>query len=344
MIRYIAVALFFSFMVILSCWKKQSHEVIAPETPTYTLSGTITDIDSEQFLMNVQIKLQPYELLFDWTLPETLAISDSAGLYQFKVCPGNYWLHAERENYPVLEKKVTVNYEDRLLDLELPDWLVTSEALKFQAIHGICFVTGDTLAIGSTWIVDRETSREVHRIYIGTPGTNFSVLGSFSFATENPEFHGLEYINRKFYSFIGDISNPEVGIFESGMGKIERRIAVGHRFTDFAFDGSDVWASAGNAKIYRLDKTTLKALAEFDSPASYPVGIAWYGKHICSCDGYLNRLYIHDEQLAPLKTYRPFFSPAPGEIVPLTALSYLTAAKTGQLYLVNANAIYIFDL
>lgn len=331
-----------TIILLTSCWQKQKHSITAPKVPVYKLYGIITDIDSKQELPNLEVTIQPKpgDLLFDWTPPNPMVHSDAKGYYELAVCPGNYTIFLKRNNCIVFQKKITLNFADRKLDIQVPKVLITSVARQFKGIGGICVKDAQTLSLAGKWETDNNLR---NRIFEGGFNTQFETLGKKPFSPENPDFHGLAYAGGKYLSFTGTIAKPKIVQINAKTGRIEREETVPHRLSDITFDGENLWATATNSKIYQFNGLSATVLNEYESPGNYPTGVAWDGYNICSFDSSFHYLFIHDKNLKIRQTFGLFCYTNKNEIVPLEAISFLAADGEGHIYAAEKGWIYSFQ-
>lgn len=323
----------------LNCWKHQDHEITAPATPVFTLSGHISDADSRQVLPGIEIQCVPAELLFDWQLVEPVTVTDSTGYYAFELCPGNYTLQFYRAGFPVGDKKLVIGYHPRVIDYSLPKVAWTTRRYAAPGTLGIAWVNAGKAILAGTALLD---SVRCYRIFTGNFSMGFQPVGTRLFAKENPAFYGITWINGTYRSIGGSLSRPKIFQVDESSGQVVAEFPAPHRLWDLTTDGNNLWATASNDSIYQLDPSG-KRMRAFGSPRSQTGGIAWNGTHlwISATDGE-KRLY----RLAPSgvadQTWRLFYLDETGVVYTLDALPYLAFAPDSSLWVVDREWVYRF--
>lgn len=328
-------------MLAFQCIKKQSHEIAAPETPYYTVSGRVTDIDTDTGLSKIEVCFRPREdeMIFDCPLEDQLTVSDSTGVYRIELCPGNYTLIARRENYPVLEQRLTLTKTDRIIDLPLPMPLVTRVVHHFAGICGICPKNTVMYALGAATQIGERT---VYRVLEGSFRAGFSLLGDHAFSPENPVFQGLAFDGRNYFAAGGTLAVPQILTIDPVSGQVSGTFPLPYRLADLTFDGHNLWGIAQVGKIFQFQGASADIAREFPTPDKYPAGIAWNGQQIISSDASTNFVYFHDPNLAVQQTWRPVYFTETNLPVALEDISHLAADSTGYLYLVRGDSLYTF--
>ena len=92
-------------IITISCWERQHHEILPPETPHYAISGVVFDIDDNEALPQVGVSLEALRVLFESDFADTLITTDSLGCFSFSpLVPGEYRIRVYRTDYLVFEK------------------------------------------------------------------------------------------------------------------------------------------------------------------------------------------------------------------------------------------------
>ncbi len=151
------------------CWNKQDHHVTRPDIPFYSFSGKITDWDSDSTLAGVKVVLTAAVLVYDVDSVFFRGVSDSLGNFLITpVYPGKYFLHFERDGYPIGDRNFQVDYSDINRDYRVPKIYLTSRLRlddmvysgKPMAIHNTTcwFFSTDIIQFkyeNSKWVVEK---------------------------------------------------------------------------------------------------------------------------------------------------------------------------------------------
>lgn len=107
-------------LMLIGCWKKQSHEILPPDIPYYKLHGIVTDVDSNQPVTGVELVVNDVYLIYGNDWQSVTVYSDSSGEFGLEtIFPGSYVADVYRDGYPVLSSQFMVLHEDRELALEI---------------------------------------------------------------------------------------------------------------------------------------------------------------------------------------------------------------------------------
>jgi len=334
------VAVFLCLSLALNCWKHQDHEITAPATPVFTLSGRISDADSRQVLAGIEIQCVPAELLFDLQLAEPVTVTDSTGYYVFELCPGNYTLQFYRAGFPVGVKKLVMGYLPRVVDYSVPKVAWTTRRYAAPGTLGIAWVNEAKAILAGTALLD---SVRCYRIFTGNFSIGFQPVGTRLFAKENPAFYGITWINGTYRSIGGSLSKPKIYQVDETVGQVVAEFPAPHRLWDLTTDGNNLWATASNDSIYQLDPSG-KRIRAFGSPRAQINGIAWDRTHLwmSATDGE-KRLYRLAPSGVPDQTWRLFFQDETGIVHTLDNLTYLAFALDSSLWAVDREWIYRFS-
>ena len=73
----------FLSLVISACWEKQSHEIMAPEPAHYCLKGIVKDIDLNETLDSIRVKINTIQLLETSKSFSKTTFTDAQGKFVF---------------------------------------------------------------------------------------------------------------------------------------------------------------------------------------------------------------------------------------------------------------------
>lgn len=128
---YIKFVFLCCILILSSCWKKQHHEITAPKTPNYTITGTLVDTDSRQALVDGKIQLDAAQQLYDCDVSVFVDSTDWLGNFRFNsVCPGFYSISIWRDSVLTIVRKFELKHGDTTLVLDSPK--VLRAKLKYE--------------------------------------------------------------------------------------------------------------------------------------------------------------------------------------------------------------------
>ncbi|MBN1351554.1 carboxypeptidase regulatory-like domain-containing protein [candidate division KSB1 bacterium] len=326
-----------SLLVTFTCWKRQQHDILAPETPRYQLSGTVCDIDSDEALASTELELEALRLLYDSAFSDTVVVTDSLGRFSFlSLVPGEYRIRIKRSNYVVFDKTVLLFNSDRTMKLVLPKPLITkrdyhrSDA-NVPQFEGFCWRFANLFA-GVSWF--GETRR---RVFLGNFASGFSAIGQNSFPYENPKFYGLTYLNVYW-----TCDSTRMHSLSPSTGKIEGTTPVAYELSDLTTDGTHLWASTRSNIILQFGQHPSLFRGKFLVPAEKLGGIAWDGRHLWISD-FLDNLIFHlDDGMKIITTYKPIYVDEFNREQPVKNIAYLAFDFNGNLWAGDGKLIYEF--
>ena len=321
-------------LLLLSCWKQQSHESTNPELPNYTVSGQIFHSVTNEPLPEATVIIDDQE-----------TDTDTSGYYSIDHVLGGegHTLIVTKDNFETYANSFQLGYADLdSLNIILGELLYFSGRSRTPSYEPNSLVwTGNI-----PWSCDGLRKR----IYVldGTEGSSwtkyFDSPGSFPDKDHYTTPHGLTATAENGSDFLwisvefeespprlykmtvrGDTTLATVEWYDTP----ESTIIPGEHvlLDDLAFDGNFIWScSSGEGKIYKHD-TNMSVIEQFYSPEEAPSGIAWDGQKFWLSELGSNRLYMLDaETLDPQGFYAI-------EEIPVTGLSFrngfLWACKHG---------------
>lgn len=335
--------LFFIPLCLLSnsCWKQQNHAVTRPETPVYTLSGIVRDIDSKETLSGVKVFLDSVD---------KFTLTDSTGKYQFikKVTVKDHGLTVERNGYKVFEKTIVMNYSDRNLDLEIPKVLTGTIAAYFvsEKKSGI-YWNNNTLLILEYFKPTEKNPFHYMSIYTGKDADNFKIHSNINETlSEDFSANGLVYCRGSYWFLMA--GNFKSVLYEiNSAGKLNTKITLPFYVADITWDGNNFWVTSGRSKIIKLVNWGYQTENYFVA-GSGTHGIAWDGKYFWTTD--INKNYIckYDSSFSIIATYKPFIDKKSFEQTNIAQLTHIAFDLNGNLWgvdsFVNTRFIFKFEL
>jgi hypothetical protein len=144
-------------LIFLCCWKKQQHEITVPQTPVYSVSGTVLTSVNSMPLSDVTIHLSgKVKYLEEDSARVALftAMTDSNGQFVFPNVPGGfgYEFAASKDGYVTNEQEYVLSYENRNIGNLILDRLLMKKSSHNYSRY---LLTGITVRDGGTlWLAD----------------------------------------------------------------------------------------------------------------------------------------------------------------------------------------------
>ncbi|HIN62402.1 MAG TPA: hypothetical protein EYM89_06570 [Candidatus Marinimicrobia bacterium] len=243
----LCLSVFVAF-VVSSCWDRQKIPVVPAPVPVYTLSGTVTDMDSGEPVPGVVVEVFNSSTAYagyDTTVYDT---TDDLGYYEFPdvVSPGFVYFYAWRDSYRVFDKNLVMEWRDDTTDVAIPKAAVAEP-------YGVTLPEGN--ALGLVWKDD-------------------ATLAIFDSWTTTPDGGGADYSFRKIWEStnggefvrISDDSVEDNDRMYKALGwDGEHYTAVTDTFSIEIF--SDQWELM-EGKYYILDPGTQEIVSYLDMPVS----------------------------------------------------------------------------
>ena len=335
------------------CWKKQKHEITAPETPVYTVFGTVRDRDTGVIMRSVEVVLSAAELVYDYDFVSAADTTDQTGRYEFEemISPGMYQLTVFREGFPVFDKQVVVEHKDKECDIDMPMPLVAKFDYPYsaypvcygfrgfqgiywrysQALAGITFYKPDKYTAGGTAVI------------VGNFAGGFELVGQAKYIRDNPEFHGLAYLSNYWAAWDSGATSKIVSI-DPARGNIDGETDVQYRIVDLTSDSTSLWGTAEIGKIVQFGQHPSVVVQVYDTEIGNPGGIAWDGKYIWTSDNIEGMVFKHGSDLSVVESYKSFYWDSfAAEYRPLS-LTYLAFDTKGNLWGGDGPSLYEFRM
>lgn len=173
-------------LMVIGCWKKQSHEITTPNTPHYQLTGFIRDIDTQEPIENAEVIIYSVQQIYavDWS-PLTI-FTDSTGVFVVDtIYPGSYTANVYQGDLEVASKPLMVVYADKEIEIDIPQVFITDGYVLTER-HKIKFITW----VGSTLWGRNKQNLNLNRIQ----SQSFNVDTLMSFRLSNNHFHSDEIV------------------------------------------------------------------------------------------------------------------------------------------------------
>jgi hypothetical protein len=334
--------------LFISCLERQDHEVTAPETPKYDISGLVQDYDSNTGLNAAIVKLDVIQVFHASEITTATDTTDSTGKYLFpKMVPGRYTISAFRESYLVLEEELVLQYEPKTYDLRLPKPLVSTvlnTITEYGKSEGIYWKYVDNLARVVFWKSDpnADTPGNFQRIDEGNFTKGFSALGQKKFAKENALFHGLTFL--VYYWTIANSGAPTVFSVNPGNSQISGSYSVPYELTDLTTDGKYLFGATASGHILKFDGNPQILVNDYFLADEKFGGLAWFNQALWTGEVNQNLVIKRKEDLSRDITYRPIYIDPRKKQHIVTPLTFLTFDYYGNLWIANNSGYYKFEI
>ncbi len=143
------------FISLLSCWKKQDHDVTRPLIPSYRFSGQTIDIDSGEILSGVSIQIRQVHMLYEVTFGTQVVESDSNGNFEFDpIYPGTYYIDYQIGDYWIdAWDKLEIAHKDSAVVIEIPKiFMCNVFSTSSMSTHPAIASNGSRLVSNEMWM------------------------------------------------------------------------------------------------------------------------------------------------------------------------------------------------
>jgi hypothetical protein len=243
----LCLSVFVAF-VVSSCWDRQKIPVVPAPVPVYTLSGTVTDMDSGEPVPGVVVEVFNSSTAYagyDTTVYDT---TDDLGYYEFPdvVSPGFVYFYAWRDSYRVFDKNLVMEWRDDTTDVAIPKAAVAEPygvTLPEGNALGLVWKDDATLAIFDSWTTTPDGGGAYHslrKIWESTNGGEFVRISDDSVEDNDRMYKALGW-DGEHYTAVTDTFSIEIF--------------------------SDQWELM-EGKYYTLDPGTQEIVSYLDMPVS----------------------------------------------------------------------------
>ena len=243
----LCLSVFVAF-VVSSCWDRQKIPVVPAPVPVYTLSGTVTDMDSGEPVPGVVVEVFNSSTAYagyDTTVYDT---TDDLGYYEFPnvVSPGFVYFYAWRDSYRVFDKNLVMEWRDDTTDVAIPKAAVAEPygvTLPERNALGLVWKDDATLAIFDSWTTTPDGGGAYHsfrKIWESTNGGEFIRISDDSVEDNDRMYKALGW-DGEHYTAVTDTFSIEIF--------------------------SDQWELM-EGKYYTLDPGTQEIVSYLDMPVS----------------------------------------------------------------------------
>lgn len=300
------LAIFFA-----GCWNRQDHHVTRPDIPTYSFSGRVVDWDTDSTMAGIGVVLCEVDMVYEVNFDTVTVVTDSAGNFVISpVYPGKYFLNFVRDNYPIGDFNIQIDYSDvtrhyRLPQIYLTLRLRTKDMLysgKPMAINNMTcsFFSNEIMQFkneNGEWIFDKSLPNVLKDKNIKA----CTIVGNNFYVSQAPD--SIIVINRFDGSRVGGY-------------------AVSANLTGLAFDkAGERLYSCSRTAIYRHDETSAGFAETWSPPVVQLEALAWKDG-LYSYDNSEQVLKRYDSNMNVIATYALIDNNAGRQIEKLTDMDF----------------------
>ena len=333
-------------ILITSCWKKQQHEITAPETPVYSITGRVADMDSGDILPDIIVSLVPIDLIYDYDFTGAVDTTNSKGEFQFsEMTPGSYQFTCFRNSFPVIDENFVLDHADKQTLIVIPKPIVAREGYGpsvFPSFRGITWKNSGAFAGVGIYKAHSDDAAE-SVVIVGSYLDGFAKVGSARYTRENPDFYSLAYLGR-FWTTDGNESKTKLWSIDPARGNVDGETLVEFGLRDLTSDKQNLWATTSLRKIVKFGEHPSKVEQVFDVQASQPYGIAWSQNGMWITDFESNLLLKLDKNMQVETSYRTFGWNDESGVFPLSNLRYLAFDFSNNLWANDGSNTFKFKI
>ena len=355
----LCLSVFVAF-VVSSCWDRQKIPVVPAPVPVYTLSGTVTDMDSGEPVPGVVVEVFNSSTAYagyDTTVYDT---TDDLGYYEFPdvVSPGFVYFYAWRDSYRVFDKNLVMEWRDDTTDVAIPKAAVAEPygvTLPEGNALGLVWKDDATLAIFDSWTTTPDGGGADHsfrKIWESTNGGEFIRISDDSVEDNDRMYKALGW-DGEHYTAVTDTFSIEIFsdqwelmegkyyILDPGTQEIVSYLDMpvsSSEVKDISTHDGNVFLASGRMLV-RWGLATQDTLVVDDPETDY-TGITAEENMIYAYDIDPAKEFLleMDHDFTTLKTYAVMLDDAPNQ--KLNISGYLALDGEGRLWTIASGEIY----
>ncbi len=355
----LCLSVFVAF-VVSSCWDRQKIPVVPAPVPVYTLSGTVTDMDSGEPVPGVVVEVFNSSTAYagyDTTVYDT---TDDLGYYEFPdvVSPGFVYFYAWRDSYRVFDKNLVMEWRDDTTDVAIPKAAVAEPygvTLPERNALGLVWKDDATLAIFDSWTTTPDGGGAYHsfrKIWESTNGGEFIRISDDSVEDNDRMYKALGW-DGEHYTAVTDTFSIEIFsdqwelmegkyyTLDPGTQEIVSYLDMpvsSSEVKDISTHDGNVFLASGRMLV-RWGLTTQDTLVVDDPETDY-IGITAEENMIYAYDIDPAKEFLleMDHDFTTLKTYAVMLDDAPNQ--KLNISGYLALDGEGRLWTIASGEIY----
>ena len=355
----LCLSVFVAF-VVSSCWDRQKIPVVPAPVPVYTLSGTVTDMDSGEPVPGVVVEVFNSSTAYagyDTTVYDT---TDDLGYYEFPdvVSPGFVYFYAWRDSYRVFDKNLVMEWRDDTTDVAIPKAAVAEPygvTLPEGNALGLVWKDDATLAIFDSWTTTPDGGGADHsfrKIWESTNGGEFIRISDDSVEDNDRMYKALGW-DGEHYTAVTDTFSIEIFsdqwelmegkyyTLDPGTQEIVSYLDMpvsSSEVKDISTHNGNVFLASGRMLV-RWGLATQDTLVVDDPETNY-TGITAEENMIYAYDIDPAKKFLleMDHDFTTLKTYAVMLDDAPNQ--KLNISGYLALDGEGRLWTIASGEIY----
>ena len=355
----LCLSVFVAF-VVSSCWDRQKIPVVPAPVPVYTLSGTVTDMDSGEPVPGVVVEVFNSSTAYagyDTTVYDT---TDDLGYYEFPdvVSPGFVYFYAWRDSYRVFDKNLVMEWRDDTTDVAIPKAAVAEPygvTLPERNALGLVWKDDATLAIFDSWTTTPDGGGADHsfrKIWESTNGGEFIRISDDSVEDNDRMYKALGW-DGEHYTAVTDTFSIEIFsdqwelmegkyyTLDPGTQEIVSYLDMpvsSSEVKDISTHDGNVFLASGRMLV-RWGLATQDTLVVDDPETDY-IGITAEENMIYAYDIDPAKEFLleMDHDFTTLKTYAVMLDDAPNQ--KLNISGYLALDGEGRLWTIASGEIY----
>ena len=355
----LCLSVFVAF-VVTSCWDRQKIPVVPAPVPVYTLSGTVTDMDSGEPVPGVVVEVFNSSTAYagyDTTVYDT---TDDLGYYEFPdvVSPGFVYFYAWRDSYRVFDKNLVMEWRDDTTDVAIPKAAVAEPygvTLPEGNALGLVWKDDATLAIFDSWTTTPDGGGADHsfrKIWESTNGGEFIRISDDSVEDNDRMYKALGW-DGEHYTAVTDTFSIEIFsdqwelmegkyyTLDPGTQEIVSYLDMpvsSSEVKDISTHDGNVFLASGRMLV-RWGLATQDTLVVDDPETDY-IGITAEENMIYAYDIDPAKEFLleMDHDFTTLKTYAVMLDDAPNQ--KLNISGYLALDGEGRLWTIASGEIY----
>lgn len=355
----LCLSVFVAF-VVSSCWDRQKIPMVPAPVPVYTLSGTVTDMDSGEPVPGVVVEVFNSSTAYagyDTTVYDT---TDDLGYYEFPdvVSPGFVYFYAWRDSYRVFDKNLVMEWRDDTTDVAIPKAAVAEPygvTLPEGNALGLVWKDDATLAIFDSWTTTPDGGGAYHsfrKIWESTNGGEFIRISDDSVEDNDRMYKALGW-DGEHYTAVTDTFSIEIFsdqwelmegkyyTLDPGTQEIVSYLDMpvsSSEVKDISTHDGNVFLASGRMLV-RWGLATQDTLVVDDPETDY-IGITAEENMIYAYDIDPAKEFLleMDHDFTTLKTYAVMLDDAPNQ--KLNISGYLALDGEGRLWTIASGEIY----
>jgi len=306
------INIFLLLLLFLSCWNKQDHDILIPDTPVYDLSGRVICSLTNLPVTNATIRINGLVKYNEEDSVQNLLhdeFSDENGEFLFTDIPGGYTYKITilKDSYQDFNEQYVLYYEDRILEnIMLGKYL----KLEYEIFYEDVAITGIADKNGNLCVTDTLSDCVIEL-------DEDMFIKSYSAAFDQVKPVGLAWDDSSFYTF-NAVKNTILNFTVLIWGNIVQLATYDPlpdpflpeqilTLTDLSCADGNIWACSPQVRMsyFQFDPTDIESISFYESPMPHPKSVAVDSTIIYLACQYSDksRLYQIDKQTKDVLGY-----------------------------------------